>query len=79
MGTALEQDRKPTNSRSVGQDGTAAPQNSSPLPSRSLSYLLFTVTDGAVRMSVLLHAYQRGFSAMQVCSVGKGRALFSLA
>ncbi|KAL4451733.1 hypothetical protein ABPG75_007395 [Micractinium tetrahymenae] len=32
----------------------------------SLSYLLFTTTDGAVRMVVLLHAYQKGFSAMQV-------------
>lgn len=32
----------------------------------SLSYLLFTITDGAVRMIVLLHAYQKGFSAMQV-------------
>lgn len=32
----------------------------------SLSYLLFTTTDGAVRMVVLLHAYQKGFSAMEV-------------
>lgn len=37
-----------------------------PLPParRSLSYLLFTITDGAVRMIVLLHAYSKGFSAM---------------
>lgn len=28
----------------------------------STSYLLFTVTDGAVRMIVLLHAYNLGFS-----------------
>ncbi|KXZ56081.1 hypothetical protein GPECTOR_2g963 [Gonium pectorale] len=32
----------------------------------SLSYLLFTTTDGAVRMIVLLHAYRAGFSAWQV-------------
>lgn len=32
----------------------------------SISYLLFTVTDGAIRMIVLLHAYAGGFSAMQV-------------
>ena len=32
----------------------------------STSYLLFTVTDGAIRMIVLLHAYAGGFSAMQV-------------
>ncbi|KAG2434394.1 hypothetical protein HYH02_012406 [Chlamydomonas schloesseri] len=32
----------------------------------SLSYLLFTTTDGAVRMIVLLHAYKAGFSAWQV-------------
>jgi MFS family permease len=32
----------------------------------SFSYLLFTITDGAVRMIVLLHAYNKGFTAMQV-------------
>jgi hypothetical protein len=32
----------------------------------SITYLLFTVTDGAVRMIVLLHAYNNGFSAMDV-------------
>ncbi len=32
----------------------------------SISYLLFTVTDGAIRMIVLLHAYNLSFSAMQV-------------
>ena len=32
----------------------------------SCAYLLFTVTDGAIRMIVLLHAYNKGFSAMQV-------------
>lgn len=32
----------------------------------SLSYLLFTITDGSVRMIVLLHAYNLKFSAMEV-------------
>jgi hypothetical protein len=32
----------------------------------SVSYLLFTVTDGAIRMIVLLHAYNKNFSALQV-------------
>eukprot|EP00878_Enallax_costatus_P015890 GHUV01016656.1.p1 GENE.GHUV01016656.1~~GHUV01016656.1.p1 ORF type:complete len:571 (+),score=121.87 GHUV01016656.1:190-1902(+) len=32
----------------------------------SLSYILYTTTDGAVRMIVLLHAYNLGFSAWQV-------------
>ena len=32
----------------------------------SLSYLLYTMTDGSVRMIVLLHAYNKSFSAMEV-------------
>jgi len=32
----------------------------------SITYLLFTVTDGAIRMIVLLHAYNKSFSALQV-------------
>jgi MFS family permease len=32
----------------------------------SSSYLLFTITDGALRMIVLLHAYNKSFSAMEV-------------
>lgn len=32
----------------------------------STSYLLYTITDGAVRMIVLLHAYNLGFTAMEV-------------
>jgi hypothetical protein len=32
----------------------------------SSSYLLFTITDGAIRMIVLQHAYSKSFSAMQV-------------
>ena len=32
----------------------------------SIAYLLFTITDGAVRMIVLLHAFQKGFTAFEV-------------
>jgi hypothetical protein len=32
----------------------------------SSSYLLFTITDGAIRMVVLLFAYQLGFTALEV-------------
>lgn len=32
----------------------------------SSSYLLFTITDGAMRMIVLLHAYNKSFSALEV-------------
>lgn len=32
----------------------------------SSSYLLFTVTDGAIRMIVLLHAYNESFTALEV-------------
>jgi len=35
-------------------------------------YLLFTVTDGAIRMIILFHAYNQGFSALAVA------AMFSL-
>ena len=35
----------------------------------SVSYLLFTVTDGAIRMIVLQHAYNKSFSAMQVATM----------
>jgi hypothetical protein len=32
----------------------------------SVSYLLFTITDGAIRLIVLLHAYNKNFSALEV-------------
>jgi len=32
----------------------------------SSSYLLFTITDGAIRMIVLLHAYNKNFTALEV-------------
>jgi hypothetical protein len=31
-----------------------------------ITYILFTVTDGAVRMIVLLHAYEKKFTAMEI-------------
>lgn len=34
----------------------------------SISYLLYTTTDGSVRMIVLLHAYNKAFSAMEARS-----------
>jgi len=37
-----------------------------PLAIISTSYLLFTITDGAIRMIVLQHAYSLNFSALQV-------------
>ena len=32
----------------------------------SISYLLYTITDGSIRMVVLLHAYNKAFTAMEV-------------
>ena len=31
-----------------------------------IAYILYTLTEGAVRMLVLMHAYAKGFSAMEV-------------
>lgn len=33
------------------------------------SYLIYTVTDGAVRMIVLLHAFNLGFTAMEIATM----------
>ena len=38
----------------------------SPFVIISSSYLLYTITDGAIRMIVLLHAYNNFFSALEV-------------
>jgi hypothetical protein len=35
----------------------------------SISYLLYTMTDGSVRMIVLLHAYNKKFTAMEVIRI----------
>ena len=44
----------------------AKPKGLLPFTVITICYLLFTVTDGAMRMIVLMHAYTAGFSAMQV-------------
>ncbi|KAK9829657.1 hypothetical protein WJX72_007147 [[Myrmecia] bisecta] len=41
----------------------------------SLAYILFTTTDGAVRMIVLLHAYQQGFTALALAGIFSGYEL----
>ena len=56
----MASDAKPSSS-------TLPPKNAlKPFAVISISYLLFTVTDGAIRMIVLLHAYAKSFSALQV-------------
>ncbi|GIL86503.1 hypothetical protein Vretifemale_14798 [Volvox reticuliferus] len=61
-GVALEQPRAETRKEAMQRQFSAL----RPFVIISLSYLLFTTTDGAVRMIVLLHAYRSGFSAWQV-------------
>lgn len=41
----------------------------------SLSYILFTTTDGGVRIIVLLHAYQQGFTALALAAIFAGYEL----
>ena len=53
----------------VKGDGAMTANTLRPFVVISISYLLFTVTDGAIRMIVLLHAYNAGFSAMQVATM----------
>jgi len=57
-----------TNGSRNTEDKSLQPEDKSlkPFIIISSSYLLFTVTDGAIRMIVLMHAYSFGFSAMQV-------------
>ena len=59
----MTSDAKPSKPSS----STLPPKNAlRPFAVISISYLLFTVTDGAIRMIVLLHAYAKSFSALQV-------------
>lgn len=51
---------------SVEEKKKAARRALRPFAIISSSYLLFTVTDGAARTIVLMHAYSQGFSVMQV-------------
>ena len=41
----------------------------------SLSYILFTTTDGGVRIIVLLHAYKQGFTALALAAIFSGYEL----
>ena len=50
----------------VLDDAQAKPAGMRAFAVVSLCYLLYTLTDGAIRMVVLLHAFQLGFSAWQV-------------
>ena len=59
--------------QAAAPSAAAAPSNAlKPFVIISIAYLLFTVTDGAIRMIVLMHAYAQGFSAIEVA------AMFSL-
>ena len=55
---------EPTEPQSILQQATS--QALRPFVIISSSYLLFTITDGAVRLIVLLHAYNKSFSALEV-------------
>ena len=58
-------DAPPTNKKQSFMDAARSPALR-PFVIISTSYLLFTITDGAIRMIVLLHAYNKNFSALQV-------------
>ena len=46
-----------------------------PFAIMSLAYVIFTTTDGGVRVIVLLHAYQQGFTALALASIFSGYEL----
>ena len=46
-----------------------------PFAIMSLSYILFTTTDGGVRIIVLLHAYKQGFTALALAAIFSGYEL----
>ena len=50
----------------VNADETKQPHALFPFAIVSITYILFTITDGAVRMIVLLHAYGKSFTAMEI-------------
>jgi MFS family permease len=60
----LQKELPGTQHQSIMQQATS--QALRPFIIISSSYLLFTITDGAVRMIVLLHAYSKSFSALEV-------------
>lgn len=55
---------EPPSTAAGGATGSAPKNVLMPFIVISISYLLFTITDGGVRMIVLLHAYNQGFTAM---------------
>lgn len=46
-----------------------------PFAIMSLAYILFTTTDGGVRIIVLLHAYTQGFTALALACIFSGYEL----
>lgn len=66
-GPAVEEAIAGTGGEMTAQEAKAAQRKALlPFAIISLSYLLYTMTDGSVRMIVLLHAYNKSFSAMEV-------------
>eukprot|EP01064_Diplonema_japonicum_P000790 TRINITY_DN10531_c0_g1_i1.p1 TRINITY_DN10531_c0_g1~~TRINITY_DN10531_c0_g1_i1.p1 ORF type:complete len:513 (+),score=63.44 TRINITY_DN10531_c0_g1_i1:37-1575(+) len=58
------EDENETENKEKGTEVTSKAMR--PLVVITSSYLLYTVTDGAIRMIILLHAYNNSFTAMQV-------------
>ena len=66
-GPAVEEAIAGTGGEMTAQEAKAAQRKALlPFAIISLSYLLYTMADGSVRMIVLLHAYNKSFSAMEV-------------
>lgn len=63
---AEQEEQLPQQQKTSGFMAAATSKALRPFVIISTSYLLFTITDGAIRMIVLLHAYNKNFSALQV-------------
>eukprot|EP00961_Rhodomonas_salina_P223955 3028506-Rhodomonas_salina.1 len=63
---AVDAAEKPVDADAGMTDKQKARKALMPFVIISVSYLLYTITDGSVRMIVLLHAYNKSFSAMEV-------------
>jgi hypothetical protein len=69
VGDPVEAEKGPEVKAQAQKEGFMAAATSKalrPFVIISSSYLLFTITDGAIRMIVLLHAYNKSFSALEV-------------
>ncbi|KAK9797051.1 hypothetical protein WJX73_008033 [Symbiochloris irregularis] len=74
-----------TDSRAAEIDGVSSPEPKAASSSRmgglgpfavmTLAYVLFTTTDGGVRVIVLLHAYQQGITALALAAIFSGYEL----